>query len=43
MTKKDDDKKIVIKALVNVSTICLILIMLVATVKVCFGLITGRW
>ena len=43
MAKKDDDKKIVIKALVNVGTICLIFIMLVATIKVCFGLITGRW
>lgn len=43
MAKKNDDKKIVIKALVNVATICLIFIMLVATVKVCFGLITWRW
>lgn len=41
--KEDDNKKIIVRALVNVATICIILIMLVATVKICFGLITGGW
>lgn len=43
MAKNDDSKKVIIKALANVATICIILIMIVATVKICFGLLTGRW
>lgn len=41
--KKNDDKNTALKAIINVAAICFIFIMLVATVKLCFGLLTGRW
>lgn len=40
---KDNDYKTVVKAIVNVATVCFLILMLVLTVKICFWLFTGRW